>query len=116
MPVTKKVVKKTSKKISAMEVHSLLLIALQEQFSTDPTSPGLVTAYLKDGTFYASVCRYTERYGGNKQVVLVNKSNKSIDDAIIGLAAKYYNQHKARTTLEIIFSNKSRDNPYFDQD
>lgn len=41
---------------------------IAENFPDDPSQPSLVLSVLKNGKYYGSVVRYTESFGGGKQV------------------------------------------------
>lgn len=89
--------KKTAKKQPAkktkgpLEVLDLFLKAVTELYPHDKSAPGLVLSYLQDKKeYYASFARYEGAMGQGKQVV-TNHTAKTLEDAITGLAQKWYN-------------------------
>lgn len=62
--------KPSTKKRVTKETLALLLTAIAETWSTDPTQPGLVLSHLKTGKYYGSIVRYNQSYGNSKNVVV----------------------------------------------
>lgn len=42
---------------------------VSEHYKSDPSRASITLAYLDDGTYYCSICRYKERLGNGKEVV-----------------------------------------------
>lgn len=54
---------------------------IAENFPDDPSQPSLVLSALKNGKYYGSVVRYTESFGGGKQVTF--KTMKDTVDEVL---------------------------------
>jgi len=76
-----------------------LLADIARHFATDPTTAGITVAYLPDrNAYYASVCRYTERLGQGK-VVVVKCVAVEYDQCIECLTALWEN-YRDETRIE----------------
>jgi len=85
------ITKSTKRSIAATATLATLetfLKALPEAYPNDRTTPGLSVAFLENGKFYASVCRY-EGYGGRDKTVLTKSLGDTLQEALNGLAGSW---------------------------
>lgn len=81
------------------DVLALLLRSIQQDWSDDPSLPGVLVSYLgRDGGWYASIVRFKQALGGGKYVV-INRRGKTFEEAVRGLAADYLDGKGAKDAL-----------------
>lgn len=78
----------TKKPQTTGQLTEALLTAAGLCYPTDPSQAGIVLSRLKDGSYYASLCRYTLAYGQGKAVICKARGT-SADEAITALAREW---------------------------
>jgi hypothetical protein len=65
----------TRSRAVTLETLANLLEVIESEYRGDPTSAGVVLARINDGRFYGSVCRYAEKFGEGRRVVVTAKAD-----------------------------------------
>jgi hypothetical protein len=81
MKTKRNIIKKNE---TAGQLAEALLTAAGLCYPTDPCQAGIVVSRLPSGVYYASLCRYTERYGGGK-VVVCKATADTYEGALVAL-------------------------------
>lgn len=89
--------KKAKKTTNNKPNTELLVLAVCQAFRADPTAPSVVLSHT-GSKYYASICRYREKFSGSKYVVC-SASENSFEEVVAALSRRWLELSQAKTKL-----------------
>lgn len=103
-------VKKTRGPLAKVDV-GLLTLAVCAEYPDDPSTPSVVLSVLKDGSWYGSIVRYSQKFGEGKNV-LCRETAPSLSEVVEKLAKSWLDRRTARDRLAAAFHVKLHGRDY----